>query len=171
MKLAERLHKKGAAVTLFLHPVCVDYSKKGIRVIKFHYFDELRDALRAELKEHRYDTIIHSAAVSDFIPLKKYKGKLESDKKLTITLVPLPKIIRDIRKSAPYAQLIMFKLETGMTDAALVAKAQHARKKAGADIVIANMMDPYKAFIIDAKGSAASVKTKDELIKKLADMV
>ena len=66
--LADKLSEQGAKVTLVLGP---GNDKNGIqnsriKIIRFSFFEELRQALKKELKASRYDFIIHSAAVSGF---------------------------------------------------------------------------------------------------------
>ncbi|MBU3958834.1 MAG: hypothetical protein KKE91_03125, partial [Candidatus Omnitrophica bacterium] len=57
--------------------------------------------------------------------------------------------------------------EPGVSDAALVQKAKSAQQKARADVMVANRINPYRAFIIDRLGNAVSVRSKKELAKKL----
>ncbi|MDD4953769.1 MAG: phosphopantothenoylcysteine decarboxylase [Candidatus Omnitrophica bacterium] len=165
--LAERLSALGADVTLILGPVAACCLAQKVRVINFRFFDQLREMLKRELKSRRYDVIIHSAAVSDFKPKAFFKGKIDSDKTVLLELEPLPKIIKDIRHLAPRATLVMFKLEAGVSDNVLVRRASKAKERSGADIAVANRLDPYRAFIIDKAGNITAVKNKQELTKGL----
>ncbi|MBU4346731.1 MAG: phosphopantothenoylcysteine decarboxylase [Candidatus Omnitrophica bacterium] len=165
--LATVAKKLGARVTLFLGPVSANGLDKSIRIRRFRFFNELKEKLTKELRCSRYDAIIHSAAVADFKPASLVKGKIKSCKNYVLRLKLLPKIIQDIRRLAPGAKLVMFKLEPGVSDAALVQKAKSAQQKARADVMVANRINPYRAFIIDRLGNAVSVRSKKELAKKL----
>ena len=165
--LAEKLSRRGAKVTLFLGPVAACCISKKVRVVFFRFFDELRRGLAAELRAGKYDIIIHSAAVSDFKPDPPFRGKIDSSLRHTLRLSPLPKIIRDIRRLDPGAKLVMFKLEPGTKDPELIRAAAIACKNAGADLVVANRIKPYSAFIIDRQGKRIAAKSKDSLVNKL----
>lgn len=150
--LAKEAKRRGAKVTLLQGPLA---------------FDELRKGVQKELRLHRYDAVIHSAAVSDFRPAQKIKGKLVSGRGYTLKLLPLPKISNDIKRISPKAKLIMFKLEAGLSDKSLIQKAKYFRVNAGADIIVANRLNPYRAFIIDKTNGTLAIKTKPELAKKI----
>lgn len=154
--LAEEAKRQGAKVTLFQGPFA---------------FNELRDKIKKELRLRRYDVIIHSAAVSDFKPGKKIKGKLASGRAYNLRLSPLPKISRDIKRLCGQAKLVMFKLEPGLSDKNLIRRAKVLRSKAGAYIIVGNRLNPYRAFIIDKYGKTVSVRTKSELAKKLISKI
>jgi len=168
--LAEKLQKLGAKVTLLLGPVGICCLNKKIRLLHFKFFDELRNILKKELRSNKYDIIIHSAAVSDFRPAKSIKGKLDSNTPYNFRLVPLPKIIRDIRNFASAAKLVMFKLETAISDRILINRARESYRIYGADLAIANRLFPkYKAFILDRNNIYAECISKKQLIKKLVN--
>lgn len=202
MFIAQEAKRQGAHVTLLLGPTEIPFfdrapleslrllTGRAIKIRRFRYFNELREILRELLKATRYDIIIHSAAVSDFKVQHRVKGKLKSDKAYTLKLVPRPKIIRDIRCLCPEVKLVLFKLESRVSDEVLLRRA---KKMAGAftpfeiqrshnkarpakaglfrtgftcELVVANCLNPYRAFIINKK-HVISIKTKQELAKKL----
>jgi phosphopantothenoylcysteine decarboxylase/phosphopantothenate--cysteine ligase len=165
--LAEEALRQGAKVTLFLGPVSVSYLPRPIRLVRFAFFKELKDRIKKELESGRYDLVIHSAAVSDFKPVKVARGKLGSGRRLSLELEPLPKIIDYIKKFAPRAKMVIFKLEAGLADATLISRALLARDKYKAEVIVANQLNPYRAFIIDKKDGIIKVKSKRELVKRL----
>lgn len=170
--LAQALAKKGAKVTLVLGPVSSLYSQRKINLIRFIFFDQLKDIIVKELKERSYDIIIHSAAVSDFRPKRIIKGKLDSDKAQTLKLVALPKIIGYIKQLAPLAKLIMFKLEAGISDRELILRARKALRERNADFVVANKLEPgYKAYILDSEKIYSPVRSKEELCSSLTRII
>jgi phosphopantothenoylcysteine decarboxylase/phosphopantothenate--cysteine ligase len=165
--LASEAKRYGAQVTLILGPVADDYVCNSIKTMRFKYFDELRDIMERELRRKKYDIVIHSAAVSDFRPKQKIKGKLDSERVCNLKLLPLPKIIKEVGRIAPCAKLVMFKLELGVSDRLLIQRAKKAQNEVGASIVVANRLNPYRAFIINKNGGIVSAESKIELAKKL----
>lgn len=170
--LAEGLRKEGSGVTLILGPcvrVCPD---KGLRIIRFRFFDELQAALRKELQARRYDFIIHSAAVSDFKPAKSSGGKIKSGAIHNLKLAPLPKIAGEIRCLAPAACLVLFKLEYGIPDKELIRRGRGSLAANSADLIVANRIEPrYKAYILDKDKIYCRAFSKKELVKGLINII
>lgn len=170
--LSERLAKKGARVTLVLGPGCFACIHQKVKIIRFTFFNELRDIMVKELTANRYDAIIHSAAVSDFRPEHTIKGKLSSNKAHALKLIALPKIIEYIKDRAPLAKLIMFKLESGVTDKELIRRAHKALRERNADFVVANRVEPhYKAYLLDGTKILAEAASKKQLIHKVTGLM
>lgn len=169
--LSEKLQKAGAKVTLLLGPADSCCLNKKIKLMRFKFFDELRNLVKKELSAGRYDIIIHSAAVSDLKPDNATAGKFKSDKPYNLKLVPLPKVIRDIRRLADKAKLVMFKLESGVSDGILITRAQAARDAIGADFVVANRLNPYRAYIIGKEGKTVFAKNKSTMVRKLLEVM
>jgi phosphopantothenoylcysteine decarboxylase/phosphopantothenate--cysteine ligase len=165
--LANKLVSRGARVTLFLGPVGHCSIDKRVRLINFKFFDQLRNGLKKELRARRYDKIIHNAAVSDFKPPRNAGGKISSQKSHTLKLSPLPKIAEEIRKLSPKAKLVIFKLEAQVTDSVLIKKAISACRKIKGDIVVANRVNPYRAFIINSGNKIVAAGNRKELTNRL----
>jgi phosphopantothenoylcysteine decarboxylase/phosphopantothenate--cysteine ligase len=165
--LAREAAVRRAEVTLVLGPGEERVRGKLSRLIRFRFFSELKDILKRELKNKKYDIVIHSAAVSDFKPDYKLKGKLNSDKGCRLKLIPLEKLVVLIRRFAPKSILVMFKLEPTVTDKTLIQRAKSSRDMVGADMVVANRLSPYRAFIIDKENNQIKAQSKQELAKKL----
>ena len=171
--LAEKLSKEQAKVTLVLGPVERRGIDRRIRLVKFRFFEELRARLKKELSSKKYDIVIHSAAVSDFRPERPVKGKFNSGKVYELRLIPLAKIVTEIRRRAPEAKLVLFKLESGISDNLLIRRAKAALADAGGDLVVANRLIPrYKAYLLDEKKiyfqAASKEKLAQALVKRLA---
>jgi len=171
--LAEKLSKEQAKVTLVLGPVERRGIDRRIRLVKFRFFEELRARLKKELSSKKYDIVIHSAAVSDFRPEQPVKGKFSSGKAYELRLIPLAKIVTEIRRRAPEAKLVLFKLESGISDNLLLRRAEAALADAGGDLVVANRLIPrYKAYLLDEKKiyfqAASKEKLAQALVKRLA---
>jgi len=175
--LAHSAAQKGAHVTLLLGPVEADVSSQlsvlGVRIKRFRYFDELLAALKHELTAHTYDIIIHAAAVSDYMPAAAVKGKITSGRKrVVIVLRPTAKIIEAIRRRAPAAILVMFKLEVRRPRGRLLAITRGGMRRAKADIAVANNVDEitatrHKAYIIDTRGNIMAARTKAQIADKV----
>lgn len=170
--LAESLARKGAKVTLLLGPGNCDYRNSKVKIVRFRFFEELRQALKKELEASKYDFIIHSAAVSDFAPLNTVRGKLKSDRPPVLKLKALPKLSADIRRLAPESRLVLFKLESGIKDEELILRARKTLADSRADLIVANMIEPrYKAFILDAKRIHSCCGSKQEMVKELIEIL
>lgn len=170
--LARGLLRKRAQVTLLLGPGERVYADSRVKIIRFKFFEELRQALRKELKASRYDFIIHSAAVSDFAPKSPVKGKLKSDRPLVLRLEALPKLSADIRRLAPKARLVLFKLESGIKDEGLVFLSRKALSESRADLIVANRIEPrYKAYILDGKRVYFRCASKQEMVSGLIEVL
>ena len=189
--LAESLAREGAKVTLILGPgesmsfpgltgesMYLDSRFRGndknriqnskVKIIRFSFFEELRQALKKELKASRYDLIIHSAAVSDFKPAESIRGKIKSGQDYNLRLTPLPKIADEIRGLAPAAHLVLFKLEFGIPDQELILRARKTLTASRADLIVANRIEPrYKAYILGAKRIYSRAGSKQEMAEKL----
>lgn len=91
---------------------------------------DMREAVHRVFREQGADCYISAAAVSDFAP-DQVAGKIPSGKPVQLDLLPLPKIIDDVR-NAYTARIVAFKLgeETQPRAAAMLAQ--------GIDMVVTN---------------------------------
>lgn len=169
--LAQEAARRKAKVTLILGPVSEYGLDKSIKLIHFSYFDELRNKIKKELSLRKYDLVIHSAAVSDFKPKHRIRGKFNSGKGLNLKLVPLPKIIQDIKHFVSASKLITFKLEPAVSDKVLIQRARKALSSFKSNYIVANRLNPYQAFIINRNNKVISVRSKQELANKLLKLI
>jgi len=173
--LARNFKKHGFKVTLFINSQHLNKAElNGVRIIPFKYFEDFKEKITRELKTGCYDTIIHSAAVSDYRLVKVFKGKIASGKKsLILKLAPAEKIIKIMRKLQKNATLIQFKLE--IKRKGLVKKAFQSLKENKSDFVIANAFDDlklgYKSFMIDKNSNIITINSKNVLFEKLENIV
>ena len=63
--LTTQFKKEGARITLLEGPVEKPFLSKGVRVVRFKFYDELLALLKQEL-DKKYDIILHAAAVADY---------------------------------------------------------------------------------------------------------
>lgn len=180
--IAQYAARKGANVTVLLGPATFEKSKgkrkkEKLKIIRFKYFDELQKLITQELRRHKYDIIIHAAAVSDYRPAEVFKGKLKSGKKiLAVFLRPTVKIIDKIRAYAPSAFLVMFKLEVKKGKRELLEAAYKNMRRSKANLAVANNLEGitenrHGAYIIDSQKNVVAVKTKDELADRLFKII
>ncbi|MCK9614766.1 MAG: phosphopantothenoylcysteine decarboxylase [Candidatus Omnitrophica bacterium] len=172
--LAKNFRRLGYRVTLVVNSPHLDKTElNGIKVIPFKYFEDFKEKITRELKTGCYDTIIHSAAVSDYKLCKAFKGKIVSGKKsLILKLTPAEKIIKMIRKLQKNANLIQFKLE--IKRKSLIKKALKSLKQNKSDFVIANALEDlklgYKSFMIDKNGNTLVLNSKKALFERLENI-
>jgi phosphopantothenoylcysteine decarboxylase/phosphopantothenate--cysteine ligase len=171
--IAQLAALKGAKVSLLLSS---DKKEKirGMRVKTFRYFQQLRSLLAQELKKHSFDCIIHNAAVSDYLINNPSGKKIDSAKRrVSLELVRAPKLIRQIRQKQPGSLLVMFKLDTDVSERLLILKARQAQQKAGADIVVANTFcnKRLKAFIYNHHKLLAKADSRDNLARRLISVL
>ncbi len=168
--LTEYLEEKGAKITLLEGPVTHRAQCKSVRVMKFHFYDDFEKILKHELKKP-YDAIIHSAAVSDYQLKKVYKEKLRSDlPQLILSLIPMKKLIHEIKKLNPKTFLVGFKLESNVGEKELKEKTSELFQGARCDLVVANCLQDkkYTGIILDRNEKIlARGKAREEIAKNL----
>ena len=149
--LAERLRRLGAKVTLLLGPVETCSLNKKIRLIHFRFFDELKRIIVREITSKKYDIVIHSAAVSDYRPLRTYSQKVGSGlKNWRLNLIPTTKIIDIIKGVDKSLCLVGFKFEPKATKGKLIQETKKLIRRAKLDLAVANSIDKnqYQAYIV-----------------------
>ena len=199
--LAEELRRLGAKVTLLIGPVEICCSRKSpsaitlsdfrsgigkcfmlsctinknIKLLRFRFFDELKDKIIQELKCKKYDIVIHSAAVSDYEPSKVYSGKIKSGiKNLRLSLVPAEKIIDLLKRIDNSIILVGFKFEPQAKKDMLIKMTKELIRAANLNLAVANTIDKnkYCAYILDNYNrSYGPVFNKKDLVTKLADLI
>jgi phosphopantothenoylcysteine decarboxylase/phosphopantothenate--cysteine ligase len=173
--LAERLQRLGVKVTLLLGPVAACCLNKKIKLIRFKFFDELKDLIKRELSLRKYDVVIHSAAVSDYRMAKNYPHKVKSgNKRWALNLVPTQKLIDIIKKNIDSSSfLVGFKFETGAQKNKLISQARKLINTGSADLVVANSLNGgrYSAYLVNKKSVSSAISSKSELVKKLVNVI
>jgi phosphopantothenoylcysteine decarboxylase/phosphopantothenate--cysteine ligase len=168
--LAQKLSRLGAKVTLLLGPTeacCLD---KKIKLLRFRFFDELKNRLFKELKSKRYDAVIHSAAVSDYRPALIFRQKIGSDKKnWKLSLVQTPKLIDAVKKIQRTVILVGFKFIPQAKKKILLQESRILLRRAKADLVVANTIkhENYAAFIVGAHKIQGPWLSKNKLTTAL----
>ncbi|MBZ9571934.1 hypothetical protein KJA15_01170 [Patescibacteria group bacterium] len=177
--IAKGAIKRGARVTLLLGPGSLCFPErcpKNLKVIRFKFFTELYRLMRDEISSRKYDVVIHSAAVADYMPIKYYKGKIKSRENLVIKLRPTEKIVDQIKKWCPEVFLVKFKLEVNLNKKELIKRAYKSMMASNADLMVANdfkdiSKKDHKAFIIDINKNIIPCNQKKGIAKKLLNVI
>ena len=135
--LASELVSAGAKVT-FIYGPGTEAIPKGAKVIRVETSQEMLNAVRKVMKE-KFDIVILTAAVSDYILEKPSKIKIKSDhEKIVLKLKRVPKIINQIKKIQSDVFLVGFKAETNILKEKLINIARKKLKESNADLMVAN---------------------------------
>lgn len=178
--IAKTAREMGAKVNILLGPGRLNYAPgffHGIGVAKYRYFDELLNLVNREISCGNYDIIIHSAAVSDYIPIKTYNKKIPSRKnELILKLKPTIKIIKEIRRIAPSIYLVQFKLEVDKTETDLIDEGFRSMLHNKADLCVVNDLNKmdennHEAFILGPNKRVTKVNNRGELAKELLKII
>ena len=135
--LASEFVSAGSKVTMIYGPG-IEIPPKGAKVIQVQTSNEMRNALRKELRQ-KFDIVILAAAASDYTLEKPSKEKIHSDLlRISLKLKRVPKMIDDVKKIQSNVFLVGFKAETNISKKDLIGKAREKINHAGCDLVIAN---------------------------------
>ena len=171
-ELALEAFRRGADVTL-VHRGCM-----GIQGICESNVESAQDMTETVIEElgKGYDLMISAAAVSDFT-LTPFRDKIKSDKEVTLTLKPAPKLIAEVRLRYPDLKIIGFKAETGVTEEELIQRGRRLMETSNLVMVVANDVssggmgtEGNEVYIIDG-GVRRVGGTKREIAKEIMDSV
>ncbi|MBC8039502.1 MAG: phosphopantothenoylcysteine decarboxylase [Opitutaceae bacterium] len=109
--LADALTARGHTVTL-LHGEAAVRPSASVTSEAFSSTANLQAQLRRLLGTGNFDAVIHAAAVSDYRPSETHDGKMSSyATEITLRLVPTPKLLPELKHTAPRPlKVIGFKL-------------------------------------------------------------
>lgn len=154
--LAEVLTRKGHhGILLTSRPASHNIDSWEIR--KFHDFFDLYNSLEHLLFTNRFDAIVMSAAVSDYL-FDGYSSQITTEFSKEMAKIPghfpeiflrlsaAPRLVEMIRSQWNFAgYLVTFKLESGVSVDELLKRAERSRIRSGADLVVANMVETAKS--------------------------
>jgi phosphopantothenoylcysteine decarboxylase/phosphopantothenate--cysteine ligase len=123
--------RRGAKVTLISGHSLLQ-QPKGIHFISVDTAEDMLIAVNKEL--HSSTVLIMAAAVSDFMPAERAKGKIDKPGELFLKLKSTPDIILEAGKSRNRPFIIGFAAETGRK----IARAKRKLKEKNMDIIIFN---------------------------------
>lgn len=195
--IAYRFALAGCDVTLLTsHPDRFRAPSGNITILDYRYYDELMAMMRDQVTENRFDVVVHSAAVSDYMPDGTFRetdstaagnkiaavlerldgsGKIGSNhERLWMRMVPTEKIIDKIRTDWGFTgMLVKFKLQVNMSDEELIKIATASMTASRANLIVANTLEgmTHKAFIISERGGEPLQVTRETLPTELMKAV
>jgi phosphopantothenoylcysteine decarboxylase/phosphopantothenate--cysteine ligase len=134
LALAKEAADRGHEVTVVSGPMNLT-PIYGVRFIPVVSSDEMTDKTLEELSGG-YQLLISAAAIGDYTPQRRFRGKLRSARQVTLKLKPTRKLIREARLAHPKLTIVAFKAEYNKTKNELVKAA--SRLLTHADLVVAN---------------------------------
>lgn len=154
--LAKEAARRGADVTLVSGPTALE-PPPGISFKLVESALEMRDAVFESLRGAH--ALIMAAAVGDFAPARRSKGKIEKSNVGSIGLKSTPDILAEAGKMKKRPVLVGFAAEAGDN----VSRAREKLRKKGADIIVFNDVtaegsgfgtDTNRVVIIDKTGAS-----------------
>lgn len=172
--IAARAHARGHVVCLLTsHPDAAPAPAVSPtwRVDTYRTFEDLESLLERELRMHRFDAVIHAAAVNDYLLAGAYVADAEAHfepsakiwsssagtvrlidahapkipsrhGELWLRLVPAPKLVDRFRQPWGFhGRLVKFKLEADVSDPELLEIAEASRLQSQADWMVANTLE------------------------------
>ena len=140
-----------------------------LTVVEFGSTEDLLSRLRVLLGEDDAPSVmIHAAAVADYAPIQA-AGKISSSAdELVLRMTPTPKVADRVRRWRPDLTLVMFKLESGITRDELHARARRTMARAGADHIVANLLEEvtpggHRADLLSAGGQVTELPDRDAI--------
>jgi phosphopantothenoylcysteine decarboxylase/phosphopantothenate--cysteine ligase len=124
------------------------------------------EACRDLVTERRPHVFVAAAAVGDWAPAEASAVKLPTAGRITVELVPTPKILDRVKEWSPDTFVVAFRAQAGLDDGALAADAKARLDKAGADLIAANDTSrPGEGFetetnallVLDRSGTAEKI--------------
>ena len=172
--VAVECYRRGADVLLIRSESSIT-THLPMKQITFQTAKDLEKIIKHEVLN--YDTIIHSAAVSDFTT-GKIEDKLDSVKPISLKLIPTKKIINEIKKWNPKIKLIGFKAVHGIDKDKIKTVVGKKFKDTDADYLIVNDIsrndvgfgtDDNEVYIFSKKGLVKKLRktTKKEIAKEI----
>lgn len=172
-ELAKAYSQLGYSVLLLAPKFVIDLYGKLENIEHIPFFSAL-DLERELLNVESAKLVIHSAAVSDYTPIRVY-GKISSDEdEITITLKRNPKIIANLRDHfGAKTTIVGFKLLSGVPETKLISIAKNQISANNTDICVANdfqeLKETRRIHIVQKDGSYETlVETAESLAIKLS---
>jgi phosphopantothenoylcysteine decarboxylase/phosphopantothenate--cysteine ligase len=138
--LAQEAAQMGAEVTLISGPVSLS-PPANVKLIKVESAEEMLNACKKHFPKH--DVLIMSAAVSDYRPQVKRKGKIKKKEGMeSLPLERTPDILRELSKIKKSQIIVGFAAETS----SLISSAKKKLKEKKLDLIVANPIEKEVGF-------------------------
>ncbi len=172
--LARAARRRGAAVTLISGPTSLE-PPHGVKFLKVETAAEMRDSVLKHLRGSH--ALIMAAAVGDFSPATRSKGKIDKSKVNTLKLKKAPDILKEIGSKRRKPLIVGFAAEAGEN----LKRAREKLREKGADFIVFNDItrkgsgfgaETNRVVVIDKKGSTEyPILSKDEVSEVILDRV
>jgi len=170
--VAKAAVERGANVTLISTPTTLD-KPHGCRVITIETAAQMKEAVNVEFK--RADAVIMAAAVADYCPSQKSKGKIKKYRsKVNIELQKTDDILESLGRHKGSKLLIGFSLETDD----LIENSRRKLQNKNLDLIVANSPEAFESdesevSFISADGKAENFKktSKADTADRILDFV
>ena len=200
--IAVEAHRRGHAVSLLTsHPDAVPAPTDSDRwhCSPYRTFHELMEAMADGIRRHRFDAVVHSAAVGDyqvtgvFAPaagtrwdgadltwhgtpprlVDRRAAKVRSDEsEIWLRLARSPKLVDMVRTAWGFRGiLVKFKLEVDVAEAELLAVAERSRRQSEADWMVANTLETAAEYAYLGAAPGYDKVARHELPSRLLDAI
>ena len=187
--IADAFSRRGHQVTFLGSKFSVQPSEPTEASLAFESFSDLEAALTNQLKENKFDAVVHAAAVSDYRVAEIQTshgtatvngiGKIESSDELTLKLVRTPKLIDQLRSIARNKKIaiVAFKLTNTLDNTAREKAVEKLQHQAAPDILVHNDLheieeNTHRATIFSGLLKRPAVTmTKSELARELEFLI
>jgi phosphopantothenoylcysteine decarboxylase/phosphopantothenate--cysteine ligase len=173
VEIAVEAWSRGAEVILVHGPLGVE-PPHMVRRYRVETTGEMRKVIEKILDNEKVDVVIASAAPVDFKPSLGFKEKLKSGERLSLELIPTPKVIEGLKDKV--SLLVAFAAETVSDREKLIMAAREKMEKYRADIIVANRVgsrdagfavDVLDALLIWRKGGKLLVEDLSRIKKEI----
>ncbi len=135
--LAQAALQRGAKVLLVAGKLAVEVPE-NVEVFPAETAKAMYDTCQHLLTTRKVDVMLAAAAVGDWQVETPVSYKVPTDRSWTLTLVPTPKIIDQVKTWSPATYLCAFRAQTGLNAEQLGQDAVQRLHKARADLIAAN---------------------------------
>jgi phosphopantothenoylcysteine decarboxylase/phosphopantothenate--cysteine ligase len=181
IEVAREIIGRGGSVTLVIGPTTQPLPHDA-EIKHVETAEEMMQAVLDALAAYNASAFVSAAAVLDFAPAKRENRKRPSGEPYAIELVSTPKIIEEVRKRHKDLFIVGFKVESGVTDDELDARARTKVNAGICNLVIGNDeqrkgaafgADTNEVLIVGPKGFATKVPlaTKREVARAIVDEI
>jgi phosphopantothenoylcysteine decarboxylase/phosphopantothenate--cysteine ligase len=171
--ITRELRLRGAAVEL-IHGDGAYLPPPDLPYLLARTYDEYRQMVSERIAAAGHRAAIFTAAVADYAPEKVLEGKTPSGGALSnIVLVPLPKVIEEVRQRFPELYMVTFKYQEGVAHERLIEIARDRLQKYPA--VVANQgtesgpNDEQVAYLVTRDGEPTKLVGKPAIAVAIAD--
>ncbi len=145
---------------------------ENITVKEYETYYDYSSLFQHLLINNVYDSVVSTAAVSDYVVDGETNGKISGDSLVTITLKPVPKLLPMIKFLQPNTFLVGFKLLVGAGEEEKGKAITKQFDSARSDIVAFNdLKSPVKKYELYTSPQEFTTIEGDTLVEDFADVI